>query len=113
MLGIKVNRVRVICFMIAGLLASLAGMLMVARLGSAQPSIGNVWVMASIAAPVIGGVATTGGVGNPLGALIGAAIIGVIENVIVLLGFPPTGRRLSAERSSSWQSPLTPFIATS
>ena len=89
MLGIKVNRVRVICFMIAGLLASLAGMLMVARLGSAQPSIGNVWVMASIAAPVIGGVATTGGVGNPLGALIGAAIIGVIENVIVLLGVSP------------------------
>jgi ribose transport system permease protein len=89
MLGIKVNKVRVICFMIAGLLASLAGMLMVARLGSAQPSIGNVWVMASIAAPVIGGVATTGGVGNPLGALIGAAIIGVIENVIVLLGVSP------------------------
>lgn len=89
MLGIKVNRVRVICFMIAGLLSSLAGMLMVARLGSAQPSIGNIWVMASIAAPVIGGVATSGGVGNPLGALIGAAIIGVIENVIVLLGVSP------------------------
>jgi ribose transport system permease protein len=46
-------------------------------------------VMASIAAPVIGGVATTGGVVNPLGALIGAAIIGVIENVIVLLGVSP------------------------
>jgi ribose transport system permease protein len=89
MLGIKVNKVRVICFMIAGLLSSLAGMLMVARLGSAQPSIGNVWVMASIAAPVIGGVATTGGVGNPLGALIGAAIIAVIENIIVLLGVSP------------------------
>jgi ribose transport system permease protein len=41
--------------------------------------------MASIAAPVIGGVATTGGLGNPLGALIG----GVIENVIVLLGVSP------------------------
>jgi ribose transport system permease protein len=41
--------------------------------------------MASIAAPVIGGAATTGGVGNPFGA----AIIGVIENVIVLLGLSP------------------------
>lgn len=89
MLGVKVNRVRVICFMISGFLASLAGMLMVARLGSAQPSIGSVWVMASIAAPVIGGVATTGGIGNPLGALIGAAIIGVIENIIVLMGVSP------------------------
>jgi ribose transport system permease protein len=89
MLGIRVNQTRVICFMISGLLASLAGMLMVARLGSAQPSIGNAWVMASIAAPVIGGVATTGGIGNPLGALIGAAIIGIIENIIVLMGVSP------------------------
>jgi len=89
MLGIRVNRMRILCFMIAGFLAALAGMLMVARLGSAQPSIGNLWVMASIAAPVIGGVATTGGIGNPLGALIGAAIIGVIENIIVLAGVSP------------------------
>lgn len=89
MLGIRVNLVRISCFMIAGGLAALAGMLMVARLGSAQPSIGNIWVMASIAAPVIGGVATTGGIGNPIGALIGAAIIGVIENIIVLFGVSP------------------------
>lgn len=89
MLGIKVDRMRIVCFMLAGLLAALAGMLMVARLGSAQPSIGNMWVMASIAAPVIGGVATTGGIGNPIGALIGAAIIGVIENIIVLVGVSP------------------------
>jgi ribose transport system permease protein len=41
------------------------------------------------AAPVIGGVATTGGVGNPVGAVIGAAIIGVIENIIVLFGVSP------------------------
>lgn len=89
MLGIKVNRIRVISFMLTGFLASLAGMLMVARLGSSQPSIGEVWVLTSIAAPVIGGVATTGGVGNPVGAIIGAAIIGVIENVIVLFGVSP------------------------
>jgi len=88
-LGIKVNRVRVISFMLTGFFASLAGMLMVARLGSSQPSIGEVWVLTSIAAPVIGGVATTGGVGNPVGAIIGAAIIGVIENIIVLFGVSP------------------------
>ncbi len=89
MLGLKVNRIRVITFMLTGFLASLAGMLMVARLGSSQPSIGEVWVLVSIAAPVIGGVATTGGVGNPVGAVIGAAIIGVIENIIVLFGVSP------------------------
>ena len=42
--------------------------------------------MNAIASAVIGGVALTGGVGNPVGALIGAAIISVISNLIVLLG---------------------------
>ena len=89
MLGIKVDRIRIICFMIAGFLASLAGMLMVARLGTSQPSIGEVWVLPPIAASVIGGVATTGGVGTPIGAIIGAAIIGIIQNIIVLFGISP------------------------
>jgi ribose transport system permease protein len=89
MLGIRVARIRVVCFMLACLLASLAGMLMVARLGSSQPSIGETWVLTSIAAPVIGGIATTGGIGNPAGAIVGAAIIGVIENIIVLFGVSP------------------------
>lgn len=89
MLGIKVDRIRVICFMIAGFLASLAGMLMVARLGTSQPSIGEVWVLPPIAAAVIGGVTTTGGVGTPAGAIIGAAIIGIIQNIIVLFGISP------------------------
>ncbi len=89
MLGIRVNRVRVLVFVIAGTLAALAGVLMVARLGTAQPSIGDTWVLPSIAAAVIGGVATTGGIGSPVGAILGAAIIGVIENIIVLYGISP------------------------
>ncbi len=89
MLGIRVNRVRVLVFVIAGILAALAGVLMVARLGTAQPSIGDTWVLPSIAAAVIGGVATTGGIGSPVGAILGAAIIGVIENIIVLYGISP------------------------
>jgi Ribose/xylose/arabinose/galactoside ABC-type transport systems, permease components len=87
--GIKVDRVRIICFMIAGLFSALAGLLMVARIGSSQPAIGEIWVMTSIAAPVIGGVPTTGGVGHIAGAIIGAAIIGVIDNIIVLKGVSP------------------------
>jgi len=85
-LGIRVNFIRISTFMITGLLAALAGMIMVARLGSSQPAIGELWVLNSIAAAVIGGVALTGGVGNPAGALIGAVMIGVIENIIVLYG---------------------------
>jgi ribose transport system permease protein len=89
MLGIKTRRIRVMVFVLAGTLAALAGTLMVARLGTAQPSIGDSWVLPSIAASVIGGVATTGGVGSPLGAILGAGIIGVIENIIVLYGVSP------------------------
>jgi len=85
-LGIKVNFIRITTFMITGLLAALAGIIMVARLGSSQPAIGELWVLNSIAAAVIGGVALTGGIGSPAGALIGATIIGVIENIIVLYG---------------------------
>lgn len=89
MLGIPVDRVRVAVFTAAGGLAALAGTLMVARLGTAQPSIGNSWVLGPIAAAVIGGVATTGGVGTLIGAIFGAAIIAIIENVIVLTGVSP------------------------
>lgn len=89
MLGIRVDRVRILVFTLAGMLAALAGLLMVARLGTAQPSIGQTWVLAPIAASVIGGVATTGGVGSPLGAIFGAGIIAIIENIIVLFGVSP------------------------
>ncbi len=89
MIGIKVNRIKLLVFVIAGSLAALAGTLMVARLGTAQPSIGDTWVLPSIAAAVIGGVATTGGIGSPVGAILGASIIGVIEDVTVLYGISP------------------------
>ncbi|RID92813.1 ABC transporter permease [Gemmobacter lutimaris] len=89
MLGIRVDRIRLLVFTLAGMLSALAGLLMVARLGTAQPSIGQTWVLAPIAAAVIGGVATTGGVGSPLGAIFGAGIIAIIENIIVLFGVSP------------------------
>jgi ribose transport system permease protein len=89
MIGIKVNRIKIAVFVIAGSLAALAGTLMVARLGTAQPSIGDTWVLPSIAAAVIGGVATTGGIGSPIGAILGAGIIAIIDDVTVLYGISP------------------------
>jgi ribose transport system permease protein len=83
-LGINVNLVRTVVYGMMGLLCAIAGLLMIARLGNSQPAIGDVWVMNSIAASVIGGVALTGGIGNPLGAILGAAILSVIANMIVL-----------------------------
>lgn len=98
-LGIKVDIIRTIIFVFVGVLCAIAGMLMVARLGTAQPSIGEVWQLNSIAAAVIGGVALTGGIGNPFGALIGASIITVIQNIIVLFGV-----------SSYWQTAVSGII---
>jgi len=85
-LGIKVDAYRVLMFSITGLFASLAGMVTLARIGSAQAVLGQGWPLNSIAASVIGGILLTGGVGNPIGAVIGAAILAVISNLIVLLG---------------------------
>lgn len=85
-LGIRVNRIRTLLYVIVGGISALAGVLYMCRLGSCQYSVGDAWPMNSIASAVIGGIALTGGVGNPAGALIGAAIISVISNLIVLLG---------------------------
>ena len=98
-LGIKVDRIRILNYAIMGLISALAGILYVARLGSSQASIGENWPMNSIAASVIGGVALTGGLGNPAGALIGAAIISVIQNMIVLMGV-----------NVYWQSAVSGFV---
>jgi ribose transport system permease protein len=89
LVGIRADRIKATAFVISGALSAMAGILMVARLGSAQPSIGQVWQLPSIAAAVIGGVALTGGVGHPIGSIVGAVIIGVIENIIILLGVSP------------------------
>lgn len=86
LLGIKIDGIRILLYSIVGFISSMAGMLYVARLGSAQSSIGTNWAMNAIASSVIGGISLTGGIGSPLGALIGAAVISVIQNAIVLFG---------------------------
>lgn len=98
-LGIKVDRIRILIYSIVGMISALAGILYVARLGSAQSAIGENWPMNSIAASVIGGVALTGGIGNPAGAWIGAAIISVIQNMIILFGV-----------NVYWQSAVSGFV---
>ena len=86
LVGIRTSRMRVTTYAISGTLAALAGILMSLRIASAQVSIGQIWLLPSIAAPVIGGIAITGGIGTITGALVGAAIMGVIANIVVLGG---------------------------
>lgn len=85
-LGIPVAKVKIILYAFVGFVSALAGILYVARLGSAQSTIGAAWGTNSIASSVLGGIALSGGVGNPIGALIGAALLSVIQNLIVLFG---------------------------
>ena len=83
-LGIPVNTVKITCFVISSVLAGFAGLIQVLRLGSPLPSIGQGLELQAVAAAVIGGTALTGGVGTVLGAIIGALLIRVIDNGLVL-----------------------------
>ncbi len=83
--GVSVNRVKLLTYALSGLLAGLGGMLLAARLWSAQPQIGVGLELDAIAAAVLGGVSLFGGVGGVLGAVVGALIVGVLANGMNLL----------------------------
>lgn len=83
--GIAVDRYKIAIYVISGLLAAVAGMVMMARLSSAQPTGGNMMELDAIAAVVIGGASLMGGRGTIFGTIVGVAIIGVLRNGLVLL----------------------------
>ena len=83
--GINVDRMKFLVYALSGLFAGIGGMLLVARLGVAQSSAGFGYELDGIAAVVIGGASLMGGEGSILGVILGAAIMGVIRNGLVLL----------------------------
>lgn len=84
--GIKVTKVKVMIYSLAGLLAALAGAILTSRLNSAQPTAGTSYELDAIAAVVLGGTSLSGGRGLIVGTLIGALIIGTLNNGLNLLG---------------------------
>lgn len=86
MLGVRVERVKIITYGVSGALAGLAGTLLAAHLDSGLSGAGAGYELQSIAAAVIGGVLLTGGVGTMLGPLAGVLLLAVIENVINQVG---------------------------
>ncbi len=82
--GIPTTAVKLGCFVICSVLAGFAGLITVLRLGSPLPSIGIGLELQAVAAAVIGGAALTGGIGTILGATVGALLIRVIDNGLVL-----------------------------
>jgi ribose transport system permease protein len=86
LVGIPTNRLTTLVYVISGSFAGLAGVIMLARLASGQPTVGQGWLLPSFAAPILGGAALNGGAGSVLGALVGATIMAVIQNGIVMTG---------------------------
>jgi len=87
--GININRVKIIVYTIAGALAAVGGIIVTARLDSAQPNAGTSYELDAIAAVVIGGTSLSGGRGSIWGTVLGAIIIGVLNNGLVLLDVSP------------------------
>jgi len=83
--GIEVNKITVLAHTISGLLAGIAGILQVARMGVGQASIGSDWMLISFAAPVLGGTILSGGKVNVVGTIFGAILMNLITNALVLL----------------------------
>lgn len=83
--GIQVNRVKRYIFTMSGFFVGLAGVVLMARLNSGQPSVGSGYEFDAITAAVVGGTSFTGGIGNVFGTLIGALIVGMINNILNLM----------------------------
>lgn len=84
--GINVSRIQLMVYIISGVLSAIAGMILAARTGSALTQAGIAYELDAIAAVVIGGTSLSGGVGKVTGTLIGALLIGVMNNGLDLMG---------------------------
>lgn len=97
--GLNVSRYKIFAYVLCGALAGFAGIVLASRMGSAQAKAGLDWTLPSVAAAVIGGVSLYGGKGRIFGVVIGSALLGIINNILVLLHV-----------SSYWQSLISGFI---
>jgi len=83
--GIRISKIEMMVYTISGLLAGLSGVILAARMSSAQPTSGSGFELDAIAAVVLGGTSFSGGIGKIGGVFIGALIIGVLNNGLNLL----------------------------
>ncbi|MEK3764111.1 MULTISPECIES: ribose ABC transporter permease [unclassified Solibacillus] len=84
--GINVDRIKIAVYSLTGMLAALSALILTSRLNSAQPTAGTSYELDAIAAVVLGGTSLTGGKGWIFGTLVGALIIGVLNNGLNLIG---------------------------
>ena len=86
--GVRVDRVLWGTFIVAGMLAALAGLMLTGRIASVVPSQGQNMIFYVFAAAVIGGISLNGGKGRLLGALTGVLLLGILQNVLTLAEIP-------------------------
>ncbi|MFN4147136.1 MAG: ABC transporter permease [Runella sp.] len=83
--GIEVDKIKIIVYTLCGVLAGMGGILLTSRIATGQPNAGVGFELDAIAAAIIGGASTTGGVGSMTGTLVGALLLAVINNGLDLL----------------------------
>ena len=83
--GVPVTLTKLSAYMISGGLAAIAALILIGRLGAAEPTLGNLWELDAIAAAAIGGASLMGGRGSIAGTLIGCVILGALRNGLTLL----------------------------
>lgn len=84
--GINIHRTKIIAYAISGFMAALSGLILLSRLGSAQPTLGDGYELDAIAAVALGGTSMSGGRGKIYGTLVGVLIIAVLNNGLNILG---------------------------
>jgi len=92
LVGISANRVTIACYVICSVMAGIGGLFLVGFVGTLDNWVGRGYELDSIVAAVMGGVALTGGRGSIAGAFLGALILVMIFNVIVIMGLPVQGQ---------------------
>ncbi|MDR1482879.1 MAG: ABC transporter permease [Synergistaceae bacterium] len=83
--GVRISANRIKAYLISGVCVAIAAILYISRLGSAQPIAGESYELESVAAAVIGGTSIVGGEGSAIGSIIGAVVVALIRNGMVLL----------------------------
>ena len=84
--GVKVNKIKIFVYVVSGACSAVVGLIAASQLVAAQPATGESWEMNAIAAAVLGGTSMAGGIGTIGGTIVGAFVIGILNDGMVMCG---------------------------